>query len=134
MTNSSVSDVLIVGAGPVGLTLACDLARRGVALRIIDRSPAYPVGTRARGVRSRTQEVFEDLGVLAAISARAEPQVPTRFYDRQGQIARETALYDAPAVPGRRIRAASSSVSNTPRRSCATSCNHVASPSSWTPR
>jgi 2-polyprenyl-6-methoxyphenol hydroxylase-like FAD-dependent oxidoreductase len=100
MADSSMSDVLIVGAGPVGLTLACDLARRGVALRIIDRLPEYPVGTRARGVRARTQEVFEDLGVLAPLSGHAEPQLPTRFYDRQGHVVREAVLYDAPPVPG----------------------------------
>ncbi|MFD6447617.1 FAD-dependent monooxygenase, partial [Promicromonospora sp. NPDC060204] len=56
------TEVLVVGAGPVGLALACDLARRGVGVRIIDRVAAHPVGTRARGVRARTQEVFEDLG------------------------------------------------------------------------
>ncbi|MCO6007579.1 FAD-dependent monooxygenase [Actinoallomurus purpureus] len=31
--------VLIAGAGPTGLTLACDLARRGVGFRIVDREP-----------------------------------------------------------------------------------------------
>jgi 2-polyprenyl-6-methoxyphenol hydroxylase-like FAD-dependent oxidoreductase len=100
MTDWQLSDVVVVGAGPVGLTLACDLARRGVDLRIIDRAPTYPVGTRARGVRARTQEVFEDLGVLAPLSARAEPQLPMRFYDRRGRVVRETALYDVPPVPG----------------------------------
>ncbi|MGD9652470.1 MAG: FAD-dependent monooxygenase [Candidatus Dadabacteria bacterium] len=32
--------VLIVGAGPTGLTMACELARRGVPFRIIDKAPA----------------------------------------------------------------------------------------------
>jgi flavin-dependent dehydrogenase len=32
-------DVLVVGAGPTGLTLACDLRRRGVAVRVVDRLP-----------------------------------------------------------------------------------------------
>ena len=35
-------EVLIVGAGPVGLTLAIDLARRGVSVRIIDARPTRP--------------------------------------------------------------------------------------------
>jgi 2-polyprenyl-6-methoxyphenol hydroxylase-like FAD-dependent oxidoreductase len=95
-----MSDVLIVGAGPVGLTLACDLARRGVAFRIIDELPEYPVGTRARGVRARTQEVFEDLGVLAPLSNQAEPQLPMRFYDGEGRVVREAVLYDTRPVPG----------------------------------
>jgi 2-polyprenyl-6-methoxyphenol hydroxylase-like FAD-dependent oxidoreductase len=100
MADSSMSDVLIVGAGPVGLTLACDLARRRVAFRIIDQLPEYPVGTRARGVRARTQEVFEDLGVLAPLSSHAEPKLPMRFYDGEGRVVREAILYDAPPVPG----------------------------------
>lgn len=100
METPDVTDVLIVGAGPVGLTLACDLARRGVAVRIIDRVTTHPVGTRARGVRARTQEVFEDLGVLGRLVERAEPALPTRFYDAQGQVVREAVMYDAPPLPG----------------------------------
>jgi len=100
MTDPAATDVLIVGAGPVGLALACDLARRGVDVRVIERSDAYPVGTRARGIRARTQEVLEDLGVLDEVTARAETPVPTRFYDTEGQMVREATIYDAPAVPG----------------------------------
>jgi 2-polyprenyl-6-methoxyphenol hydroxylase-like FAD-dependent oxidoreductase len=100
MSKTSTTDVLIVGAGPVGLTLACDLARRGIACRIIDQLSAYSIGTRARGVRARTQEVFEDLGVLKPLSAYAEPLLPTRFYDREGKLAREISLYgDPPSTP-----------------------------------
>nr|WP_269433537.1 FAD-dependent oxidoreductase [Nonomuraea sp. SBT364] len=80
-----MTDVVIVGAGPVGLTLACDLARRDVRVRIIDRATAYPVGTRARGVRARTQEVFEDLGVRDRLAEHAEPPFP-----RASTMRRET--------------------------------------------
>lgn len=59
-----MSDVLVVGAGPVGLTLACDLARHGVRCRIIDRLPQPLPYCRAIGVTPRTLEVWEDL-VLA---------------------------------------------------------------------
>jgi 2-polyprenyl-6-methoxyphenol hydroxylase-like FAD-dependent oxidoreductase len=57
-------DVLIVGAGPAGLTLACDLARRGVSYRIIDAAEGGFPGSRAKGVQPRTLEVFDDLGLL----------------------------------------------------------------------
>ena len=60
MTEASITDVLIVGAGPVGLTLACDLARRDVAYRIVDQEATYHTG-RAAGLSPRTQEIFEDL-------------------------------------------------------------------------
>lgn len=58
------TDVLIVGAGPAGLTLACDLARRGVRHRIIDAADSGFSGSRAKGVQPRTLEVFDDLGLV----------------------------------------------------------------------
>jgi 2-polyprenyl-6-methoxyphenol hydroxylase-like FAD-dependent oxidoreductase len=59
--------VLIVGAGPVGLTLAVELARHGVACRIIDRAPKPSPFCRAIGVTPRTLEVWEDMGVAGAM-------------------------------------------------------------------
>ena len=90
MTHISPLDVLIVGAGPVGMTLAIDLARRGIACRVIDQNVACALGTRARGVNARTQEIFEDLGVLERLSAYCEPRVPWRFLSRDGQLISET--------------------------------------------
>ena len=57
------TDVLVVGAGPVGLTTAISLARRGVACRIVDRRPEPRPGTRACTVWQRTLEVFRLLGL-----------------------------------------------------------------------
>lgn len=60
-------EVLIVGAGPVGLSLALDLARRGVSVRIIDaRAEPSPV-SRATEVQPRTLEIFEAMGVARAL-------------------------------------------------------------------
>jgi len=50
--------VLIVGAGPTGLTLACELARRGVPHRLVDLAPQPFAGSRAKGTQPRTLEVF----------------------------------------------------------------------------
>jgi 2-polyprenyl-6-methoxyphenol hydroxylase-like FAD-dependent oxidoreductase len=61
--------VLIVGAGPAGLTLACDLARRGIRFRIIDKSDRLFVGSRGKGIQPRTLEVFHDLGVIDDVLA-----------------------------------------------------------------
>ncbi|MFE2548051.1 FAD-dependent monooxygenase [Streptomyces sp. NPDC059355] len=58
------SDVLIVGAGPTGLVLACDLARRGVRALVVERSPELFSGSRGKGVQPRTLEVLDDLGVV----------------------------------------------------------------------
>jgi 2-polyprenyl-6-methoxyphenol hydroxylase-like FAD-dependent oxidoreductase len=57
-------DVLIVGAGPAGSALASDLVRRDLDVRLIDQADAAFPGSRAKGIQPRTQEVFEDLGVL----------------------------------------------------------------------
>jgi 2-polyprenyl-6-methoxyphenol hydroxylase-like FAD-dependent oxidoreductase len=62
-------DVLIVGAGPTGSTLAIDLARRGVAIRVIDRDPHAFDGSRAKGVQPRTLEVLDDLGAVDDVLA-----------------------------------------------------------------
>jgi 2-polyprenyl-6-methoxyphenol hydroxylase-like FAD-dependent oxidoreductase len=58
-----MAEVLVVGAGPVGLTLACELARHGVRCRIVDRLPRLSPYCRAIGVTPRTLEVWEDMGV-----------------------------------------------------------------------
>ncbi len=63
------TDVLIVGAGPTGLTLALDLARRGISFRLIDAAAAPFAGSRGKGVQPRTLEIFEDLGVIDTILA-----------------------------------------------------------------
>ena len=67
MTTTSTTDVLIVGAGPAGTALAIDLARRGVAVRLIDKAPHAFDGSRAKGVQPRTLEVLDDLGALPDI-------------------------------------------------------------------
>ncbi len=67
MTTTSTTDVLIVGAGPAGTALAIDLARRGVAVRLIDKAPHAFDGSRAKGIQPRTLEVFDDLGALPDI-------------------------------------------------------------------
>lgn len=59
-------DVLIVGAGPTGLTLAVELARRGVGVRIVDAAASPTTETRALGVQPRTLELFERLGLAEA--------------------------------------------------------------------
>lgn len=56
-------DVLIVGAGPTGLMLANQLARRGVRVAIIDRHAGPARETRALAVHARTMEIFDRLGI-----------------------------------------------------------------------
>lgn len=55
------TEVLIVGAGPTGLTLAVALANRGITAMIVDRQAAGSNTSRAAAVNARTLEVLEDL-------------------------------------------------------------------------
>lgn len=62
-------NILIVGAGPTGLTLALDLARRGIPFRIIDVAASPFIGSRGKGVQPRTLEILDNLGVSEPILA-----------------------------------------------------------------
>ncbi|UPG74516.1 FAD-dependent oxidoreductase (plasmid) [Roseomonas gilardii subsp. gilardii] len=77
-------DVLICGAGAAGLTLAIDLARRGVRFRLIDKLGAPFAGSRGKGIQPRTQEVFEDLGLIDRLAAAGGSYPPTRRYRADG--------------------------------------------------
>ena len=59
--------MLIAGAGPIGLTAAIELTRRGIDCRIVDPLPEPPQYAKAVGVQPRTLEVFQAMGVLPRI-------------------------------------------------------------------
>ncbi|MFD0361988.1 FAD-dependent monooxygenase [Nocardia sp. GCM10030253] len=61
------TEVLIIGAGPVGLTAAIELARRGVDCRIVEALSEPPQYAKAVGIQPRTLEVFEGSGVLRQV-------------------------------------------------------------------
>src|SRR2546426_10766271 len=72
------TDVLVVGAGPTGLMLANQLARRGVRVRIIDRHAGPARESRALGVQARTLEIYSHLGIAdqaVALGKRADGAV-----------------------------------------------------------
>jgi 2-polyprenyl-6-methoxyphenol hydroxylase-like FAD-dependent oxidoreductase/heme-degrading monooxygenase HmoA len=59
------TDVLIVGAGPTGLTAAVELARRGIDCRVIDKLATPPAqADKAIGIHCRTMEIWEDQGIV----------------------------------------------------------------------
>ncbi len=59
--------VLIVGAGPTGLTAALELKRHGIHSRIIDRTPGPRPHSRALNINSRSLEILEPSGVTAQL-------------------------------------------------------------------
>src|SRR5579871_6029312 len=63
-TETGKTDVLVVGAGPTGLAMASELARRGVSCRIVEKAPAPTLQSRALGIQARTLELFENMGIV----------------------------------------------------------------------
>jgi 2-polyprenyl-6-methoxyphenol hydroxylase-like FAD-dependent oxidoreductase len=78
------TQVLICGAGAAGLTLAIDLARRGIAFTLIEQNLQPFGGSRGKGLQPRTLEVFEDLGLLARLTAIGAPYPPIRQHHPDG--------------------------------------------------
>ena len=72
--------VLISGAGPVGLTLACELARRQVAYRLVERVAEPPRGSRAKGLQPRSLEILNDLGLADALLPAGHTDLPYRKF------------------------------------------------------
>lgn len=101
MAHIPTTDVLIAGAGPVGLSAAVELRRHGVSCRLVDRLPARLPYAKAVGIQPRTLEVWDRMGLArtvmeAAVSLRGQliyvngteyarielmlpPEVPYRF-------------------------------------------------------
>jgi 2-polyprenyl-6-methoxyphenol hydroxylase-like FAD-dependent oxidoreductase len=61
------TDVLVVGAGPTGLTVACSLLLHDVSVRVVDRAPGPAVTSRANFLHARGSEVLGRLGALGTL-------------------------------------------------------------------
>ncbi len=85
-SSSSSCDVLIVGAGPTGLTLAIELARRGVSIRIIDQAHGPSQHSKALGVMARTLELLEP-AVSAQMVEQGLPIAHAALYSGTRQLA-----------------------------------------------
>jgi len=93
------TDVLVVGAGPVGLTAACQLARLGVRVRVVDLLAQPTTESRAVGVHARSLEMLAALGVLPRLEARGRRIDALELVD--GRTARTRARMGLGAAPSR---------------------------------
>src|SRR5215469_3969086 len=92
-------DVLIVGAGPVGLTLANDLLRRGIRCRIIDSAPQATQKTKALAIQPRTLELLAKMGLASTATKRGLQSTKFSPYSdgrRLAQIDYQEYLRDTP--------------------------------------
>src|SRR5579872_6689863 len=75
------SDVLIVGAGPTGLTLAIDLGRRGVRCTLIEQKAAPAFLPKMERINARTMEIYRRMGLAQRIRAAGlRPDCPMDVY------------------------------------------------------
>ncbi|QND39016.1 FAD-dependent oxidoreductase [Rhizobium leguminosarum bv. viciae] len=99
MTENSTVDVLISGAGAAGLTLAIELARRGVSFRLIEKLNDPFRGSRGKGIQPRSREVFEDLGILDRIVALGGTYPRQREYRDDGSFSESDAVVGGAPTP-----------------------------------
>lgn len=100
--DGSDTEILVVGAGPTGLTLAVELARRGISHHVIDSNNAPAIGSRGKGLQPRSLEVLDDLGVIDEVLAGGTVGLPLRMH--QGgkfavELASSTGTGSRPGVP-----------------------------------
>jgi 2-polyprenyl-6-methoxyphenol hydroxylase-like FAD-dependent oxidoreductase len=86
MAKKATTDILICGAGAAGLSLAIDLARRGVDFRLIEKAKTPFRGSRGKGIQPRSQEVFEDYGIVNRLFATGGPYPLVRQYESDGSF------------------------------------------------
>ena len=70
MKSTIKTDVLIVGAGPTGLSLACQSVRYGIDFAIVEKNEEITPYSKAIGVHARTLEIFDQIGLAQEAMAR----------------------------------------------------------------
>nr|WSX48728.1 FAD-dependent monooxygenase [Streptomyces sp. NBC_00974] len=95
---AGTTEVLIAGAGPVGLSAAAELRRHGVSCRLVDRLPARLPYAKAVGIQPRTLEVWDRMGLARTVLEAALPMRGQLLYVNGREQARVD-LVLPPEVP-----------------------------------
>jgi 2-polyprenyl-6-methoxyphenol hydroxylase-like FAD-dependent oxidoreductase len=83
MTSPQTPEVVVVGAGPVGLVAACELARRGVHFRIIDKLAEPTDESRAIAIHARSLDMLDRMGVIDDLAATAVKSTGMKTYSNR---------------------------------------------------
>jgi 2-polyprenyl-6-methoxyphenol hydroxylase-like FAD-dependent oxidoreductase len=86
--NDQQPKVLIVGAGPTGMTAALELSRLQIPIRIIEKMPEPATTSRAVGVQARTLELFEQRGLVEGMLAKGNRGLAGSIYGEGKRIFR----------------------------------------------
>lgn len=81
-------DVLIVGAGPTGLTAGCILARHGLSVRIVRKHPPFTGHSRASVIWPRALEILDPLGVTGTLASTGSRVTGVGYYSSGTSIGR----------------------------------------------
>ena len=96
MSEIAKVDVLVVGAGPTGLLLASELARRGVGVRLIEKRAFPAEHSRALAVLPRTMEMMDQLGLANAFINSSHQAKGICFYGRDRREAFRSSMNELP--------------------------------------
>lgn len=97
------TEVLIVGAGPVGLTLAIDLGQRGIRCVLIDRKPGPEFLPKMERCNARTMEIFRRMGITDKVRAAGlGADVPMDVYITRSMMDRPYVHLEYPSVAAAR--------------------------------
>ncbi|MFN8608284.1 MAG: FAD-dependent monooxygenase [Vulcanimicrobiota bacterium] len=89
-----IKPILIAGAGPVGLTLACELVRHGLPVRIVDRNPAPSEKSKALVVWPRTLELLEKTGLAHSFVENGTPWRGISIFENKTHRLAHVTFYD----------------------------------------
>ncbi|HKQ52468.1 MAG TPA: FAD-dependent monooxygenase [Pyrinomonadaceae bacterium] len=91
--NTIETDVIIVGGGPTGLSLACQLVRYGIDFVVVEKNEGVTKFSKAVGVQARTLEIYEQMGLAAQAVERGQIAGKMRLLAR-GKVRGEMLLSD----------------------------------------
>jgi 2-polyprenyl-6-methoxyphenol hydroxylase-like FAD-dependent oxidoreductase len=83
-----VTDVFVVGAGPVGLVAGCELARRGVRVRVIDKLAQPTEQSRAIAVHARSLDMFDRMGIVDEMLSTGIKATAMQLYSGHSKLFR----------------------------------------------
>lgn len=85
---TTTPDVLIIGAGPAGLTAAAEAIRHGLSVRVVDQSKSRSLYSKALVVHSRSLEIFHDMGFVSNVIDSGQKFHALNIYAEKKSLAR----------------------------------------------